>query len=264
MKLNDVAVFSFIKNGQIVENSPKCYLSLLNAGSMRFRWNEQNENRKAFIRTVQACSGKVFVPVELNHTKDVYVVNDFSDTYKKIGDGIVTKNHSLVPCVTVADCVPIYFYDNKTKVFGIVHSGWKGTGIIENALLLAQKEFGSCVKDFSIVIGPHIKNCCYIVNEERAIYFAENFGKECIVPLEDGGKCFCGGRGLAVDWNNGNGKLYRLSLEKANLFVLEKLGVKKENIFVADDCTCCNTKFGSNRRQTALGEPFCVQIAFVM
>ena len=112
MKLNDVAVFSFIKNGQIIENSPKCYLSLLNAGSMRFRWNEQNENREAFIRTVQACSGKVFVPVELNHTKDVYVVNDFSDTYKKIGDGIVTKNHSLVPCVTVADCVPIYFFDN--------------------------------------------------------------------------------------------------------------------------------------------------------
>jgi copper oxidase (laccase) domain-containing protein len=118
--------------------------------------------------------------------------------------------------------------------------------------------------DFSVVIGPHINDCCYILNEERALYFSKNFGNECVVPLETDGICYCGGRGLPITWNNGGGKLYRLSLSNANLFVLKKLGVKDENIFVSKDCTCCNEIYGSNRRQTAFGQEFCVQIAYIV
>lgn len=255
---------NFLENGKILSDSPKCYLSLLSAGSMRFRWNEKNQNRENFIQKIQNQNGKIFVPVELNHTKDVYDVKNPDDTNKKVGDGIITINKNLIPCVTVADCVPIYFFDRKTGVFGIVHSGWKGTGIIENALLLANKNYNSMPSDFSVVIGPHINNCCYIVNEERALYFAKNFGNECVVPLETDGICYCGGRGLPITWNNGGGKLYRLSLSNANLFVLKKLGVKDENIFVSKDCTCCNEIYGSNRRQTAFGQEFCVQIAYIV
>ena len=260
----NVASFDFIENGKIITDAPKCYLSLLKAGSMRFRWKEKNQNRENFIQTIQNQNGKIFVPVELNHTKDVFDVKNADDTNEKVGDGIITTNKNLIPCVTVADCVPIYFFDRKSGVFGIVRSGWKGTGIIEKALLLANKNYNSLPSDFSVVIGPHINECCYIVNEERALYFTKNFGNECVVPLEADGSCYCGGRGLPITWNNGGGNLYRLSLSKANLFVLKKLGVKDENIFVSKDCTCCDELYGSNRRQTAFGQEFCVQIAYIV
>ena len=96
--------------------------------------------------------------------------------------------------------------------------------------------------------------------------------------MEEGGVCHAGGRGLSVKWKNGEGKLYRLSLEKANLNLLEKAGVWEENIAVCSECTCCNELLGSNRRETAdfllknqdkagdkdiLGRCFTVQAAFI-
>ncbi|MCQ2587181.1 MAG: polyphenol oxidase family protein [Treponema sp.] len=240
--------FPFIKNNKSLESEVKCGLTLIPAGNMRFRWNEENPVRKELLTSIS----KNPVPLELIHSQTVVDIKNKNDTFKMQADGMITKNPELMPVITVADCVPIYLYDSVTKVFGVVHSGWKGTGIIREAILLAQKNYGSKPEDFSVVIGPHIKNCCYIVNEERAEYFRNNFSKDCVVELEKNGTCYCGGRGLPIVWNNGGGKLYRLSLEKANLAVLEKTGVKSENIGVCSDCTCCTEICGSNRRQTAI------------
>lgn len=248
--------FNFRRGGQLVEDAPVCGLTLLSAGSMRFRWNEINPKRKEIFENCQ------IVPVQLDHTHIVYNVKEAGDTQGKIGDGIITKNPELIPTVTVADCMPLYLYDPETKVFGIVHSGWKGTGIIADAIKLAEKEYGARAKDFLVVIGPHIRDCCYIVNSERAAWFSENFTPECITPLE---------KGIQVSWNNGGGPLYRLSLEKANLAALHTTGVPTQNIWIHPACTCCTKKngsfiYGSNRRETAAaGQPdkFTVQAAFI-
>lgn len=249
------ATFPFVKNNLPLENAPQCGLTLRAAGSMRFRWAETNELRN---QTLQQIAGpREPVPVQLDHTHIVYDIKTAADTSQKIGDGIITVNKSLMPVVTVADCVPIYLYDSVTGVFGIVHSGWKGTGIAVDAINLACKNYGSKVEDFSVVIGPHIHDCCYIVDQNRADYFAENFTPECICPLEPGVK---------VDWNNGDGPLFRLSLLKANLAALKKAGVPDSNIAYCEDCTSCNSMYGSNRRETKEnGRPdaFTVQAAFV-
>ena len=158
--------------------------------------------------------------------------------------------------------MPLYLYDPVTDVFGIVHSGWKGTGIVADAIKLAEKEYGAKAKDFCIVLGPHIRDCCYIVNEERAEYFRKNFTPNCVRPLEEG---------IKVEWNAGGGQLYRLSLEKANLAALKKVGVPEENIWSHTACTCCSSVngeyiYGSNRRETSLaGQPdkFTVMSAFI-
>lgn len=254
-------IFPFYKDGRPLEGEgiPVCGMTIRAAGSMRFRWNETNPIRDKMLSQIVEDHGgnKTFVPVQLDHTKIVYDVSNPADTKNLIGDGIITKNPSIIPTITVADCVPIFLYDNVTGVFGIVHSGWKGTGIVAEAIKLASKNYGAKVKDFCIAIGPHIHDCCYIVNEERAEYFANNFTADCIKPLEPG---------IKVDWNTGNGKLYRLSLEKANLACLEKIGVNRGNIFIHPDCTSCNDIYGSNRRETKKsGRPdmFTVQAAFV-
>ena len=272
----------FRRDGKVLENAPVCGLTLRSAGSMRFRWNEQNPNRARWLDLSKMSSSglkelsssgltrgsspdrdeKIAVPVQLNHTHVVYNVKNAGDTQDKIGDGIITTNRSLMPTVTVADCMPLYLYEPETGVFGIVHSGWKGTGIVVDAIKLADKEYGARAQNFSVILGPHIRACCYIVNEERAKWFSENFTPDCVTPLESG---------VEVNWNNGGGPLYRLSLEKANLAALKKAGVPDENILVHPACTCCYKendlyKYGSNRRETtASGCPdhFTVMAAFI-
>lgn len=249
-----------------------CGMSLKKAGSLRFRWNEKNALRSEYFDSLNLSLGlnKNVVPVELIHSQIVYDISKAEDTKNLTGDGIITKNPGLLPTITVADCMPIFLWEPETEVFGIVHSGWKGTGIAVEAMKLAAKDYGAKIENFMVILGPHIESCCYIINKERALYFQENFGEDCVIPLEENGKCFAGGRGLPVVWNNGTGPLFRLSLEKANLNAIKKAGVKDENITVITDCTCCNEVFGSNRRETAEAGPesdktrcFTVQAAFI-
>ncbi|MCR4741971.1 MAG: polyphenol oxidase family protein [Treponema sp.] len=267
--------YSFVKNNQLLQDAPKCGMTIKAASSMRFRWDEKNPRRQQVLKEISA--DKTPLPIELIHSQIVYDLESLENSQGIKGDGIISKNKNLMPVLTVADCLPIYLYDSKNKVFGLVHSGWKGTGIIAKAIELAQKNYNSKAQDISIIIGPHIHDCCYIVDEERARYFAENFTPSCIRELEEGGKTFAGGRGLAIEWDNGQSKLYRLSLLKANLQLLENCGIPEENILIIDECTCCNEKLGSNRRETALaskalgrklspqeaGHNFTVQAAFI-
>lgn len=238
----------FVKNGVELLDGPCWGMSLKAAASMRFRWNETNENRISFL--TQIAESKKICQAELIHSHIVFNLVTGEEIVNKKGDGLITDNKNLMPVVTVADCMPIFIYDSVKKVFGILHSGWKGTGILKDAILLAEEKYGSCPEDFSIVMGPHIHDCCYKVDFERARYFRDNFTKDCI--RQEGDK-------------------YALSLAKANFFVAEKMGVKKENIVISSECTCCNKKFGSFRRETAIYSPdvpleerkFTVQSAWV-
>ena len=159
--------------------------------------------------------------------------------------------------------MPIYLYEPDTGLFGIVHSGWKGTGIVADAIELACRNYGARPENFCLILGPHIRDCCYIVNKERADWFSENFTPDCVRPLEEN---------VEVEWNTGGGPLYRLSLEKANLAAIKKAGVPDENIWVHPGCTCCTKNaagafiYGSNRRETSaagLPDKFTVQAAFI-
>lgn len=244
-------------------------MTLRKAGSMRFRWNETNQNRQNTFSKILPNSEHSVVPVQLDHTKIVYDIKSKDDTKEKIGDGIITKNPLLIPTITIADCMPIFLYDPITEVFGIVHSGWKGTGIVAEALKLAETNYGAKAENFLIVLGPHIHDCCYIVDKSRADYFAAEFTPDCIEALDLENTSGNDAKKLpSFVWNNGNGPLFRLSLEKANLAVLEKCGVKDKNITVCEDCTACTPGeiFGSNRRETAAKgkDNFTVMAGFVL
>lgn len=248
--------FNFYRNGKKSLEDAVWGMTLKAASSMRFRWNEENPTREKVLSEI---AGKnAIVPVQLDHTKIVYAISSANDTLFKIGDGLITKNKTLMPVVTVADCMPLYFSDVETGFFGVVHSGWKGTGIAQEAIRLAQKEYGANPKNIAVAIGAHIRDCCYVVNKERADYFALNFTKECVKPLDESSLQ----KNKNLEWNSGNGPLYALSLEKANLAVLEKVGILDENIVILKECTCCNNVFGSNRRETSGGSTFTVQAAF--
>lgn len=248
----------FVNNGKDVDHGPVWGITSIAMGTMRFRWNETNENRISFLKNLCGDDKKA-AALELIHSKIVYDISDSGEVHLKQGDGIITQNKKLVPVVTVADCVPLYVYDTKSGTFGALHSGWKGTGIVGEAISMIEKKHGSSPEDICVAIGPHIGDCCYNITKERAEYFCDNFGSACVKKIDDD------------NW--------ALSLTKANLSVLDKCGIPDANIAVYDPCTCCHTDkgthlFGSFRRQT-LGLPagmpleermlkFTVQAAFCM
>ena len=228
--------FPFIKDGKPFadKDAPLCCLSLKSAGSMRFRWNEQNKTRENFFKQLGIDYDAVVAP-ELIHSKTIFCVDSADElagfkALRSAGDAVLTSNRNYVPAVTVADCVPIYLYSPEKRVRGMVHSGWKGTGIVKEAVQRMVQVYNAAPEEICAVIGPHIKSCCYNVDAERAAFFSGKFGKDSAV--EDGG-------------------VFKLDLLAANITLLLESGVKPCNIAAASECTCCTEELGSHRRETA-------------
>lgn len=153
-------------------------------------------------------------------------------------DGMVTSRPDAVLTVTVADCLPIFLADRRTGAFGLVHSGWRGTGIVREAIRVMTESFGTRAGDILAVIGPGIGPCCYTVGQERHDGFRGQFGEAAV--------------------SRGPGGDFRLDLKTANVQLLEAAGVC--SILVTTDCTCCSPGLGSFRRE---GEGFHRMLAFL-
>ncbi|MCR5699637.1 MAG: polyphenol oxidase family protein [Treponemataceae bacterium] len=224
----------------------RCSLSNFTLGSMRNVWKDgKNQIREKYLS--KKYPDKTVVNIELIHSQNIVVVRTKEDALQiekteTKADGIITDNSKLLPVVTAADCMPIYIAAPSTNgvVFGCLHSGWKGTGIASKAIDILTDQFGAKKSEIKVALGPHIRDCCYLVDGERAEYFRTTFSKDCVHPA-----CV-----RASDENN-----FALSLEKANLALLEKCGIPKENITSFEFCTCCSKNkdasplFGSFRRE---------------
>jgi YfiH family protein len=141
-----------------------------------------------------------------------------------VAPGTLAKGSALV--ITVADCMPIFMYDMVSGAFGLLHSGWRGTGILAVAIREMASRFGTSPEDLSVYLGPGIGSCCYTVDEERARGFADEFGESSVV------------------WDMGRP---RLDLAEANKGLARRLGVGR--LASMDVCTSCDPRFGSYRRE---------------
>lgn len=216
------------------DSSPICGITVSLAGPMKAGIDDDNRNR--VFRTL-GISPDVVIALKQTHSRVVRIATTSSSlpTLSE-GDGILTRNKELYPSVTVADCMPIFLFDPVTRCFGVLHSGWRGTGIVQSALELAMDEWDAQFSDFRVILGPHIRSCCYTVDEERARFFTDAYGSSC-VSLDD--------ERFAL----GNAWPYRLSLAEANRQLCISLGVPDANILDTGECTACNTEFGSSRRE---------------
>jgi hypothetical protein len=142
------------------------------------------------------------------------------------GDGLLTAAAGVLPAVTVADCMPIYLFAAGTPLRGILHSGWKGTGIAEEAFRRIPERFDLSPANITVVLGPSIGPCCYRVDEERAAEFARRWGADAV--RRHGGDPY-------------------LDLPAANCRLLQELGVR--DVRAAGECTVCGEGYGSFRRE---------------
>jgi len=226
--------------GEGAGKSPRAVLSTLELGTMKYDPDSNNPAREGFFSMLDIDPTRV-LPLSLSHTRHVIAVSSESEARSLKersaaaggADGLVVSNTFFVPALTVADCMPIWLSDAKRKAFGLLHSGWKGTGILKEGVLRMGAEFGCRPADICVILGPSIGSCCYAVPEERALGFAAEFGAESIRKTE---------------MAEGKGSHY-LDLRAANLRLAESLGIPK--LIDVRLCTSCSPYLGSYRRQGA-------------
>jgi YfiH family protein len=142
-------------------------------GSMLPSQDTERKSFKKFSDALLVDSEKV-VRMDQVHADTVYFATekDRGITISKT-DGLITNVDQVFLGVITADCLPLLFYDPKTKSVGAVHAGWRGlfSEIIkeEVSTFIAQ---GSDPKDILVGIGPSIRVCCYEVSEK----FVQDFG----------------------------------------------------------------------------------------
>jgi len=77
-------------------------------------------------------------------------------------DGLITDKKGVVLGIRTADCVPVFFADEKGRALGIAHGGWKGIkqGIVPNMIDFFQSHYGVLPGDLKVAFGPAIRACC--------------------------------------------------------------------------------------------------------
>ena len=100
------------------------------------------------------------------HSNKFHFINKIPKK-KLAGDGLVTKKRNIALSILTADCAPILIYDNKIKMIGAIHAGWKGAykKIIIRTLKYFLKK-GSNKKNIVVVIGPCIGQKNYEIKSD--------------------------------------------------------------------------------------------------
>lgn len=139
-------------------------------------------------------------------------------------DAMLTNQPDICLVVLTADCVPIILYDQKKKVIGVVHSGWKGTAskIVTKTIHLMFDEFISKPEDILVGIGPSIGPENYEVGMDVIKVIRKSFPKYELIRKVSKEK------GL-------------LNLWEANFRQLISAGVSRSNIELARICTYQNS-----------------------
>ena len=214
--------------------------------NLTFRTNKQIQNAERNIAIDsyrKLCDElnesylKIVKPVQM-HTDEVKVVNrkvnsDFLDInlseYDNT-DGLITNKKDLILSTTSADCISLLFFDPVQKVIANVHSGWRGTvqRIGVKAVKKMVKQFNCMPEDIICCICPSIRKCHFLVKEDVKKIFEENFqdlkiSQEIIQELD-------------------KDKQWLIDTVLINTILLEKEGLKKENIVDSKICTVCNSQ----------------------
>ncbi|GHV78057.1 hypothetical protein AGMMS49942_28780 [Spirochaetia bacterium] len=228
------AQLPLILNGKAVTEI-RCVISSRTAGNLVYSDNADigpANNRARFFRSLTLLPEQVRSCTQV-HSRRVLAVEG-SNPERPEADGMVSSDRDIALAVTVADCLPVFLYDTVSGAAALLHSGWKGTGIVRNALSLMAERWETRPEAVAALLGPCIRPCCYQVDEERAALFEAEFG------------------GAAGE--NPLGPVVKrvenrpaLDLQAANARLLANAGVR--NIAYCENCTFMDERLGSFRRE---------------
>lgn len=206
------------------------WLTLRSAGDMRVR-----ANRIAALADMGIDAGEVCM-VRQTHSQIVVTAAELVQAGSTAAcderveaDGIASAPGGPFVAVGVGDCAPLYLADLRTGAYALLHSGWRGTGILRVAVERMAEEFGSRAHDLALTIGPCISADSYAVDDARAREYR---------------------------WWGGDAVVYRddrayLDMRAANAGIARRLGIP--SVSVANHCTYTTSQLGSFRREGAHG-----------
>jgi len=151
-------------------------------------------------------------------------------------DAIVTSRPRQCVGVITADCVPILVASESGRAVAAIHAGWRGlaAGVIECGLeALAERAKGEA---WTAVIGPHIRACCYEVDEPVRSALAQRFGESLVSQALE-----------ATRPEHG-----RIDLAQLARYEVERLNSEAGRCLEVAGCTRCDAdRFHSYRRDGA-------------
>ena len=136
-----------------------------------FNVNDNINNVKENLKLVRHELGlKKIIKLNQIHSSKVFIVNNQNKQSSLVNaDGLVTKLKGIGLSILGADCAPILFFDDKSKIIGACHAGWRGTiGNIVESTIISMESIGANRKNINAVIGPTIQKKSYEINEDVA------------------------------------------------------------------------------------------------
>ena len=179
-----------------------------------------------------AASARV-APQNLHFVKQVHgdrVVEARTATPDTEADAVWTDVPGTAVGVRTADCVPILIEDPGGRV-AAVHAGWRGvmSEIVARTIeQLVQR--GGELGALRFAIGPCIQRCCFEVDGDLPQRFEASFGAKVVVRSAQKVKP-------------------HLDLPLAVQSTLTRLGVPADHVAVLPQCTMCDARFFSHRRE---------------
>lgn len=229
-KINDTGIFLEAMTTRQGGVSRGKYSSL-NTG---FNTNDNFKNVKINLERIKKALDieELCAPVQVHGRKIIEVTrrNTAKITQTK-ADALITKKKNLAIGVKVADCAGIILADPVKKAAAAVHAGWRGTykKIVIYAVNRLISKYKTEKHDIIASMSPAIGPCHYEVGKEL-------YGKMAKESV------------FKTAFKIKKGKIY-LDLWQANINLLLKAGLKKENIYANRLCVYDKRKlFFSFRR----------------
>jgi YfiH family protein len=125
------------------------------------------ENRARMARALGVAPENFLTAYQI-HSPDVVVAEKPWDALARPkADAVVTRVPGLAVGVSTADCGPVLFADEKARVVGAAHAGWRGafSGVVESTLD-AMEGLGARRANIVTALGPMIRQPNYEVSAE--------------------------------------------------------------------------------------------------
>jgi|GEM_PF-33602 YfiH family protein len=156
-------------------------------------------------------------------------------------DALYSYESNLVLCCFTADCVPVFFHNEKTGLIGLIHSGWKGT-----VQEITRRVFDHLIQhencnshDLHIQIGPALSQARFEVDSDVQMQFKSlGYGDDLISFNEDTGKYHVDNQGFVA-----------LQCEIA--------GIPSNQIAIDRTCTFDDPRYFSYRQDPNCGRHLC-------
>lgn len=131
------------------------------------------ENRGRVAAAVGVAPERLSVPFLIHSPDAIAISAPVPPNARPRCDALVTATPGLALGVTGADCGMILFADQRARVIGAAHAGWKGalTGVVE-ATVAAMERVGARRADVVAALGPCIAHESYEVGPEFVAAFA--------------------------------------------------------------------------------------------